>query len=894
MKEELYIYGKDGVRRNVEINSPSGITLKWVSNIFNSLDKVNCSYSYTFSIPLTRHNREVFDFIEDVRHVSNLYGEKVKAEFLQNGVPLFKNAYLYVSKATDKKYSCVFVWDNLEGLQNLKDNGCSLNELRAYLVKAGVDNDELTDDGVCDWYVNWLRQADILYSFSNKSKLLYPYYGVYPSDPNYNEYPDYTNIVSQGYSKPVMPVRYILDCINKAFGTSFSFGQSKSGFSSLPTAPIGEWLMKDENIITYGVLPLTGRALTENQKKSFKKKLVYNGRAVISSGYQVLHIPRILGTYGTLLFEKNSDYTLPFYAYEDSLNYLIYEVYDSNGNTISWDFPESKAELVKRAPSTVAEAADSKYACVGIVARYGCTIKMEGSFYIELTWFTKLTQDTYDKLKLHVYSWKTVNQGWNDEGIEKVDVASFAATKLEKVVDSDNLTRARLYFNFNESEGYEAATFCCDDSALDGTEAQEYWFAIGEGALDIKDLVIQTELTFTPQTDDMDELAHKIDSYTNLPDIECLTFVKSLFYMVGGFPYINSSGEIKIKKYSELKENLSKGFVYDWSSRVLGQQSGCEELSYSMSDFKRNNYYLNKWDDLDRTKEELEDEEDVYEDGVGNIKCESKTLDDEQTVHQTPFYSPYILDRTNPGTTDHTVKGVKFSPSDNNLSVNDRGEIVNSNKPKFTDLKPVYGYVHRIPFFDRLKANRIKSWEENYGVDYVRMSVLNPFKDIMMNPSYRYLQSIVKNALVVTENLRLNEFDLSNLDYTRPIYLGKYNSYFAVITIQRNSKGICKSELIKLPAYVPPIKVTIAIDSQSAKYIHYTCTSSVEEDRWIAINFILENAEEGQYVMHLMVCLSGSSLSLSNPTSSTDWKISKVWLDHYREEDYNDYEFIIG
>ena len=90
MKEELYIYTKDGVRKNIDLNTPSGITLKWVSNLFNSLDKVNCSYSYTFNIPMTRHNREVFDNAEDVRHISNLLGYKMKCEYIQNGIPLLK------------------------------------------------------------------------------------------------------------------------------------------------------------------------------------------------------------------------------------------------------------------------------------------------------------------------------------------------------------------------------------------------------------------------------------------------------------------------------------------------------------------------------------------------------------------------------------------------------------------------------------------------------------------------------------------------------------------------------------------------------------------------------------------------------------------------------------
>lgn len=118
MVEELYIFDKNGMRRSVDLNSPSGITLKWVSNMFNSLDKVNCSYSYTFKIPMTRHNREVFDFAEDIRHTSGLLGKKLKAEFIQNGIPLFRNGNLYIDKSTADSYSCVFTWGVLKVCRN--------------------------------------------------------------------------------------------------------------------------------------------------------------------------------------------------------------------------------------------------------------------------------------------------------------------------------------------------------------------------------------------------------------------------------------------------------------------------------------------------------------------------------------------------------------------------------------------------------------------------------------------------------------------------------------------------------------------------------------------------------------------------------------------------------
>lgn len=888
MVEELYIYDKNGIRRSVDLNTPSGITLKWVSNMFNSLDKVNCSYSYTFKIPMTRHNREVFNFAEDIRHTSGLLGKKLKSEFVQNGIPLFKNANLYIDKSTADSYSCVFTWDVIEGLQKLKDESCSLNELRDALIKAGYESDELTD-GIVDWYVNWLRIDDKLNLFYNTSKMLYPYFGSYPSDPNYSEYPKFENIQEgsgQGIPKPTIPVRYIIDCINKAFGTTFQLGKYKSGKDDLPSTPISKWLFIEDNIINYGVLPLTGKDLTDKQLESLSKTLKFKKRG---TGFWGLGV---LGTYGIFLFEKNEDYQVPFYAYEDKINYLFYKVYQDDGSLMDWEFPSSLQDLGKYASNSMSDISDPHYGCVGISARFGCTIKMEGSFYLDVSWwFDYLTQETYDKLKLKVFSWKTVHQGYTDEYIEKIEVASFEPTSIEKIKDGA-LKSIRVYYNFNKSDGYEPATFCSEESALNGTEEQEYWFGYGSDLSDITNVTFLTELKFTPKINEMDEVPHKIDTFTNLPDIDCLAFMKSLFYIEGGFPTINNQGMIVIKKYVEIKENVSKGFVYDWSKKII--RDGHEETVFSAGDFRQNNYYMSKWDDLDRTEAELKEEDDVYQDGIGNIKCNNNTLDKEHTIHQTPFYPPFILNRDNPVETDHTVKGINFSPSSNSYSVDDRGNIINKNKAKYVELKPAYGYVHRIPFYDKTKTNRIKTWEENYGVDYIRMSVLNPFKDIVMNPSYRYLQEIVKLPFVITEKLLLNEFDLIDLDYTRPVYLEKYNSYFGIISIQRDSKGVCKCELIKLPTYQSPVKVTLSFESQLAKFLHYKVSSTSKEDKTIMIGFIIENSVQGQYVQHSKVNLKGDSFQIFNPTSNTNWVIKDVWLDHYEEGDYNDYEFQIG
>lgn len=69
----------------------------------------------------------------------------------------------------------------------------------------------------------------------------------------------------------------------------------------------------------------------------------------------------------------------------------------------------------------------------------------------------------------------------------------------------------------------------------------------------------------------------------------------------------------------------------------------------------------------------------------------------------------------------------------------------------------------------------------------------------MDNPSYAYLARIMANPLVVVDKFLLNELDLRDIDYSVPVYLSKYGAFFAIVSITRDSKGICKCELLKLP-----------------------------------------------------------------------------------------------
>lgn len=895
MVEELYIIDKNGVRQSVDLNTPSGITLKWVSNMFNSLDKVNCSYSYTFKIPMTRHNREVLDSAEDIRMQGTMLRKKIKAEYLQNGIPLFGNGNLYIDKVADNSYSCVFTWGVVEGLQKLKDDGCSLNELRDALAKAGEKTYELGVD-----LLDWKAPFHTPNTFNNNYDIMTAYYlsGIGPdSDPFYitdrNVYPydkhtDLWKITGIALlPKPTMPVKRLISYINTAFGTKFNLGKFVEG-NVFNERPAQTWLYDDENIISYGVLPLVGISITDKQmdaisQKTKYKRFVTKEKKVTQQGF--IHweeTGKIFGDIYLIFFDGKESL---FSASIDPIGVgpLFYKTKDENGNYINWDMPNTYNELQLKYKSFFIE---SQFEFVGVQSKY--RIRMQGSFNV-----TTPKYDVTDEnlLKFVVKSWKDVDVLSSNRHLEKIDVTSLSPYKYEQTTDKNI-----FYFNFNTSDGFKYAEFKNDENET--WLYQEYWFGFNQ---EITDVEIITALSFAPVVNDLTSEAHIIDSFSNLPDIDCISFMKSLFYMLGGFPYVTKKGTIEAKKYIELKKNLKEGNVYNWSGKVLSNNLP-DELTSHLSDFKQNNYYLNKWDDLDRSKEELEDEDDVYEDGIGNVLCNDETLDKEQTVHQLPFYSPYVKNRKSPGYgSGGTIKTWDLDLSEREISFDKELKLA-----KLVESKSAFGFIHRVPFFSSKTEWKITEWsqlrESSVSAEFwmpfaepwqsvLRMSILNPFKDILMNPSYRYVQQIVEKPFVITENLLLNEFDLLDIDYTKPIYLEKYNSYFGIISIQRDSKGVSKCELIKLPAYKSPTKIYVKLSYVAGIY-YLRCDST---DNNINLKIGLKIEENGLYIYHRTIDTANYFKIISLHSGSTNKaEIKDVWVSEYQKGDYNDYEFEIG
>lgn len=224
MYEELYIID-NGKRLRVDLSTPSGITLNFKSNIFGDLSKITCSYTYTFKLPLTANNRRVLDNADDVRCISNKIRRRLRAEYLQDGIPLFANANLYI-ESTDTCFNAVMTWGVISGFQTLKDDDISIRKLPLEAkpifgpCNAKIDEYSNTAD-----YVQPLYNAGLTYISDSGWKDQYNTYSVFPL--------------------PAIPVYRLIQLINTQYGTKFKLG---SEYSYGDTT-------ENHKIISLGVIP---------------------------------------------------------------------------------------------------------------------------------------------------------------------------------------------------------------------------------------------------------------------------------------------------------------------------------------------------------------------------------------------------------------------------------------------------------------------------------------------------------------------------------------------------------------------------------------------------------------------------------------------------------------
>lgn len=697
MYEELYIIDSSK-RLRVDLSIPSGITLNFKSNIFGDLSKITCSYTYTFKLPLTANNRRVLDNADDVRCISNKIRRRLRAEYLQDGIPLFTNANLYI-ESTDTCFNAVMTWGVINGFQTLKDDDISIRKLPLDAkpifgpCNAKIDEYSNTAD-----YVQPLYNAGLTYISENGWKDQYNTYSVFPL--------------------PAIPVYRLIQLINSKYGTKFKLG---SEYSYGDTT-------ENHKIISLGVIPCVN---VDQQPEGETEKSVLETNIGCYMKGPYAGIEHILTGATNDATPTDSRFSL---------------VKDGNGFTIG----------------------------IKVTSDAALSFEVDGCIYAKFT-----------------------HEPGQYKGQGRVDMGAPDTTgitpKLTFYYTTNGTSAASItsiegrfswdnnwcwIFDFSKERGRDrlsinvppnATVFCAIEAEAN--------------ALQMSSSTIYKLIRFYEKVDpnniqwnkpEASAGAIQMDLMSNLPDISCMTLMKALFFMLGAFPSINSAGEIIPVYYTALRDNIIAGNAVDWSQKMTTEYSALPaKMTYSVSGFGQRNFYMMKNDNADG--EGGEDETDVYAPGKGIIYVGNEVIDRNKTIIQLPFYAPYIKNKKSPFLA--TGNTMKFWYHEND-------------EVKTKEAKPCFGMIK--PLVQTSSGTPT-------GVQWMSMEIWNDFVNINSDPSYSYLSRIMENPIIITENLRLNEHDLRNLDYNMPVYLSKYGAFFAVVSITRDSKGISKCELLKLP-----------------------------------------------------------------------------------------------
>lgn len=735
MQEELYII-EDGERLKLNLNSPSGITLNYKSNLFGDISKITASHSYTFKLPMTANNRRILDCPEDIRRNSSATRQRFCCEFWQNGVDLFKDANLYVENTDADNFNAVMTWGVIRGLEAIKDRDMSIREI----------GDTLGLVGRCGniWHPTPSE-------YSNNSPLLHPYRGLDIFDESKGKIWCTVNVDNEPVSKsgiPVVPIRYIVKRINQVYGTKFNLGSVYDGINW--DSERHEYRnTSDSAILNRGVVPLVTTGLTDKQ---------YDERKTILSNFAYYAVG---GNKPFDVWEGNKFTQIITFSAQQPQNNSYFDISGvGNLDSQNWVFH-------------VKDAIAPKYYSVE-------RFKLDGHLRLVFAGCTN------EETKLSIYQRVSEREGETFNILMK-EVGSIVGRIVGlDVVDGE--TCEVVEFDFRKSNGLDPIEI--EDAKRHRSSSKfPYFFNFSR----VVKKVTEGRIEIIPNgkiSDDVINKGYETDVFSCLPDISCMEFMKSLFYVIGAFPNVTQDGEIVPMWYSDLKKRVALGTAEDWSNKVMYSFSANpEKIEYKISGFSQNNYFLLKNDDLSKSKPD--EGEDTYEAGKMIIRCDNNTLTRDKTVIQIPWHGAFLKSGKNPRrATGRDMKYDELDPKDSTLTD--------------CEAKPALGIIEagaegRLSFEYDIYGNLVREKYTPNGVYRMFMTILNPFKHVANSEEYDYLQKIVLRPYIITEFIKLDEFDLRDVNYTVPVYIEKYNAYFAIISIQRDSSGKCKCELIKLP-----------------------------------------------------------------------------------------------
>ena len=226
----------------------------------------------------------------------------------------------------------------------------------------------------------------------------------------------------------------------------------------------------------------------------------------------------------------------------------------------------------------------------------------------------------------------------------------------------------------------------------------------------------------------------------NLPNIGQMDFIKGVLGLFGGV-IIPDNNKLILERYDDV---LTRRDAVDWTDK-MEMSAGLTKYSGQLQDFAQNNI--------------IKYEEDV-------------------TLPVSPDINLVMQDETASLLKDR-IK-LPFAASRGSEALHYKTDW-NTGEVEEIDIKPrIFGFT-----YDDNGIRQLSFLEDMAG-DRALWKYYNNFRFLISRP------------VQISVNVRLHELDLAQLDLTRPVYLGQYGKYYAILKIQTSETDLCKVELLQL------------------------------------------------------------------------------------------------
>lgn len=239
----------------------------------------------------------------------------------------------------------------------------------------------------------------------------------------------------------------------------------------------------------------------------------------------------------------------------------------------------------------------------------------------------------------------------------------------------------------------------------------------------------------------------------NLPEMTQVEFIQAMMHINGLFATVKKEQTIDFISVDDIVDNLSKAL--DWTNKLVNPDTSfntIDSIDFRLSGFAQKNICQYSNDD------------DIKQQYNGAIIVSDETLESSKVIFELPFSQ---TNNKGIGVNRYAVIPLyKQGDTKNDVTYNE------GCKPRILLPKIING---------------------TYSASFEQLDW-----DYLLRTRYKSYQKMVRNPRLLKVRCRLNEVDLSQLDFAIPIWFSQFGAYYIVIKIQSVANGLCNCEFLEI------------------------------------------------------------------------------------------------